>query len=558
MQAAQRIVLIGLSGVGKSSVGRLVADRLGWSMIDTDVEIERAFGVPIPEIFRSQGESAFRAQERRCLLDALAQDHVVISCGAGAAVDPALWTSELLGGASTLVVSLDADPKTSLERLISQAQAKGANVERPLLAGSDPLARIVALKDQRQESYDKADITIITDRAPVDLVAREIAWVARLGIPQTEPTLVLEAPSGASSIYVAPGWVTSVGELVRRHWPRAQRTWIISDDSVGPLHIEQIAASLRDAGFHGDAHMVPAGEASKSLAVAGRLYDWLLGGGIERGDVILALGGGVVGDLAGFVAATALRGVGLVQIPTSLLAMVDSSVGGKTGIDHPAGKNLIGAFYQPAVVVVDPLLLRTLPPRQVTNGWAEIIKHAIIQPSTPDGARADLPAFITRNRRALAAGDTAVMSYLVWRNISLKAAVVAADERETGLRAFLNFGHTLGHAIEAAGYHLLHGEAIAAGMRGEARIAAAIGACTDVEVRWIDQMTEQAGLTRVNEADPTKVVALLGSDKKRAAGKLRWVLPLAGGGVTIRDDVPVEVVQQALCAVTLDVDGARS
>ena len=550
MQAAQRIVLIGLSGVGKSSVGRLVADHLGWSMIDTDFEIERAFGVPIPEIFRSHGESAFRAQERKCLLEALGQDHVVISCGAGAAVDPALWTSELLGGASTLVVSLDADPETSLQRLVSQAHAEGADVERPLLAGSDSLAQIVALKVRRQESYDWADITIITDRAPADLIAREIAWVARLGMPQTEPTLVLEAPSGASSIYIAPGWTPSVGELVRRHWPRARRTWIISDDIVGPLHGEPIAASLRDAGLHGDADFVPAGEASKSLAAAGRLYDWLLGGGIERGDMIVALGGGVVGDLAGFVAATTLRGVGLVQIPTSLLAMVDSSVGGKTGIDHPAGKNLIGAFYQPAVVAVDPLLLRTLPPRQVTNGWAEIIKHAIIQPSTPEGARADLPAFIARNRRALAADSPAAISYLVWRNIALKAAVVAADERESGIRAFLNFGHTLGHAIEAADYQLLHGEAIAAGMRGEARIAAAIGACTDAEVHRVDRMTQQVGLTQMSEADPTRVLSLLGSDKKRAAGKLRWVLPASGGGVTIRDDVPVDIVQQALRAVS--------
>lgn len=550
MESVQRIVLIGLSGVGKSSVGGLLADRLGWRMIDTDQQIEHAFGAAIPDIFLAHGEAAFRQQERSSVLDALANDQVVISCGAGAVVDPSLWTSDLLGRGDTLVVSLDADPETSLQRLVSQAQAEGANVERPMLAGSDPLARIVALKGQRQESYDAADITIITDGAPPDLIAREIAWIATLGVHQTEPALVLQAPSGDTSIFVAPSGAATVGELVQRQWPKAQRIWIISDDNVGPLHSKMIATSFEQAGFLVASQDVAAGEASKSLAEAGHLYDWLLGGNIERGDVIVALGGGVVGDLAGFVAATTLRGVGLVQIPTSLLAMVDSSVGGKTGLDHPAGKNLIGAFYQPAIVVIDPLLLSTLPPRQMTNGWAEIVKHAIIQPSTPDGARADLPAFIARNHRALASASPAALSYLVWRNVALKAAVVAADERETGIRAFLNFGHTLGHAIEAAGYQLLHGEAIAAGMRGEARIGAAIGACTDAEVRRIDTMVEQAGLTRPNEADPARVLSLLGSDKKRAAGKLRWVLPVTGGGVTIRDDVSVDIVEQALHAVS--------
>ena len=227
---------------------------------------------------------------------------------------------------------------------------------------------------------------------------------------------------------------------------------------------------LRESGFSVSTHAVAPGEGSKSLATAGELYDWLLGGGVERGDVIVALGGGVVGDLAGFVAATVLRGIGLVQVPTSLLAAVDSSVGGKTGINHAAGKNLIGAFLQPPLVIVDTALLRTMPARELRSGWAEVVKHAVIQRSTPGGERGDLAEVLARNAARLSQLEEPATSYVVWRNIALKAAVVAADERETGIRAFLNFGHTLGHAIEAADYQLLHGEAVALGMRAASEL----------------------------------------------------------------------------------------
>jgi 3-dehydroquinate synthase len=266
--------------------------------------------------------------------------------------------------------------------------------------------------------------------------------------------------------------------------------------------------------------------------------------------VVIALGGGVVGDLAGFVAATVLRGVGLVQVPTSLLACVDSSVGGKTGIDHLAGKNLIGAFYQPPLVVVDPSLLRTLPPRELTSGWAEIVKHALIQPSTPGGESADLLSFLERNADHLLALEEPATSYLIRRNVALKAAVVEADEREQGIRAYLNFGHTLGHAIEAAGYTLLHGEAIAIGMRAAARLGIAMGTFDEAGLQRLDALLDRYGLPATTDADPDRVLSLIGSDKKRAAGRQRWVLPLSAGGVTIRDDVPEAMVREALLGVT--------
>ena len=550
MTTAKRIVLVGLSGVGKSRVGREVASGLGWSMIDVDDEIERAFGTTIPEIFRDHGEAEFRARERAILLNALTRDRAVIATGGGAVIDPAVWSADVLGHPENLVVALDAQPEQSFERLVAQQVAEGERVERPLLAGDDPLARLSAMKQARQEHYDAADITIVTDGAEPAGVANEIIWLLRQSTPRIEPTIQLRVPSGESAIYIGTGQSTITSDLIRHHWPRAQRVWIITDDIVGPLHAAAISGTIESAGIPVAVQHVPAGEASKNLSEASRLYDWLLSGGIERGDVIVALGGGVIGDLAGFVAATVLRGVGLVQIPTSLLAMVDSSVGGKTGVDHPAGKNLIGAFYQPPVVIIDPALLKTLPPRQVTNGWAEVVKHAIIQPSTPGGERADLLTYITRNQRAFAADSPYALAYLIWRNIALKAAVVTADEREAGIRAYLNFGHTLGHAIEAAGYEMLHGEAIAAGIRAEARLGVLMDSCSEADAERINQAVTMAGLPGISHADPETVLPLLNSDKKRAAGKLRWVLPVSGGGVTIRDDVPADATLQALLAVT--------
>jgi 3-dehydroquinate synthetase len=279
------------------------------------------------------------------------------------------------------------------------------------------------------------------------------------------------------------------------------------------------------------------------------LYDWLLGSGVERGDVVVALGGGMVGDLAGFVAATVLRGIGLVQVPTSLLAAVDSSVGGKTGINHAAGKNLIGAFLQPPLVIVDTALLRTLLIREGRSGWAEVVKHAVIQRSTPGGERGDLAEVLTHNGERLLQFEEPSTSYVVWRNIALKAAVVAADERETGIRAFLNFGHTLGHAIEAADYQLLHGEAVALGMRAASELGVLCGTCGRSEADRIDRLINRFGLPSSAALQEERVIARLGSDKKRVAGRQRYVLPTDGGGVNIRDDVPEDAVRKALSTV---------
>lgn len=548
MGSIDRIVLIGFSGTGKTSVARRLVARLGWPAADSDAEIERHWGATIPAIFRDQGESAFRSSERTILKQLLTRDRVVIATGGGAAVDPEVWGREMLGSAGTLVLSLDASPETILARLQRQATDEGAALERPLLMGADPLLRIQDLKSARQSVYDKSHLTISAERVSVDELAEEIADISRMCGGESL-SVRLDAASGASEIRVGLGASSRIGDWVRHRWPAAQRAWIVTDANVGPLHANAIENRLCESGFQAKTYAVAAGEGSKSLDTAGELYDWLLGSGVERGDVIVALGGGVVGDLAGFVAATVLRGVGLVQVPTSLLAAVDSSVGGKTGINHAAGKNLIGAFLQPPLVVVDTGLLRTMPAREFRSGWAEVVMHAVIQRSTPGGERGDLAEVLTRNAERLLALDEPATSYVVWRNIALKAAVVAADERETGIRAFLNFGHTLGHAIEAADYQLLHGEAVALGMRAASELGVLCGTCGCSEADRISRLIDRFDLPSSAALQEARVMTRLGSDKKRVGGRQRYVLPVDGGGVVIRGDVTEDAVKKALASV---------
>jgi shikimate kinase/3-dehydroquinate synthase len=550
MSAFERVVLIGFSGGGKSTVARLLAERLGWTTKDIDVEIEAHFGKSIPEVFNEDSETTFRQIERELLARAIDRDEVVIATGGGAVADTAIWSANFLRSPGTLVVALDVSPRVVLQRLTQQAEVEGSAVERPMLADSDPLARIESLKASRQASYDLADLTLDVDSMPPEAVAVELASI--IAPDRSESAVKLQTASGESAIFIEPGIACRLGGLMKEQWPNARRVWVITEENVGGHHLQPVLEALNAFGIAVSSYSVKPGEGSKSLETAGELYDWLLGNGVERGDVIVALGGGVVGDLAGFVAATCLRGVGLVQVPTSLLAMVDSSVGGKTGINHHTGKNLIGAFYQPPLVVIDSTFLKTLPPREFTSGWAEVIKHGVIQASTPDGNWNDLSVILDRSVQRLQSLAEPATSYLIKRNVALKAKVVEADERESGIRAYLNFGHTLGHAIEAAGYRYLHGEAIAVGMRAAAKIGFEVGSFDDDSERQLSTRLDRYGLPGCAEINRSQVLSLVSSDKKRTAGTQRWVLPLSGGGVEIRTDVPQTLVERALEAVTTE------
>jgi shikimate kinase/3-dehydroquinate synthase len=542
----KRIVLIGLSGTGKTTAARLIAARLGWEALDLDSLIERDTGRRIPELFANDGETAFRQIERRLLEESLRREKIVLATGGGAAATESAWSDMALRSPGTVVVALDGDPALLVRRLREQLSAAGETIERPLLAGADPEGRLREMAAARLPFYDRADLTVVTDPMSTTQVADTIA---RLVHRDGAPDVVLQLPTVDSRVTIYPGALSSLGSVLDERQQRARNVWVISDANVAALHGERVLGLIRESGRGAFLITVPPGESSKSWPTAGEVIGQMLDEGIQRNDVVIALGGGVVGDLAGFAAASVLRGVGLIQIPTSLLAMVDSSIGGKTGINHRRGKNLIGAFYQPPDVIIDPAFLRTLPARELTQSWAELVKHAIIQPSTPDPYRDDLIRTLTRNRLALSQCDGLAMTHIIRRNVALKARVVEKDEREASLRAILNYGHTIGHAIEAADYRYLHGEAIAVGMHAANHIATDLGQISSDRAAMLNDLVTSFGLPATAEFDPDAVRAKMLADKKRVAGRQAWVLPIERGGVELHADVPDSAVSYAIDSV---------
>ncbi|MGC4192556.1 MAG: 3-dehydroquinate synthase [Thermomicrobiales bacterium] len=543
----RRIVLIGASGTGKSSTAKAIAALLGWDVHDTDDQIEAQTGRTIPEIFATDGESTFRTVERQILTQSLRHDRVVIATGGGAPANEEIWAADLLGHPETLTVHLDAPAELLVERLYRQALEDGAKAERPLLQG-DAIATLSRHREGRRQFYERAVIGLDVTGRSLDGVAADIAELASLdaGVPTS---LELTSTSSPSTIAVGPGIRRKTGEIVTAQWPKVRRVWLCVDEHVAAHYGDGLADELGLGGLDARIVVVPAGESSKSVDGLSRLWDAMLEGGAERSDIAVAVGGGVVGDLAGFAAATALRGIGLVQIPTTLLAMVDSSVGGKTGINHPTGKNLIGAFYQPRRVIVDTDLLATLPDREYRSGFGEIVKHGVIEGSTPGGEAGVLLGILERHADALLARRSPVLPWVVRRNIAIKAAVVEADEREANLRAILNFGHTMGHGIEAAGYRMLHGEAVSVGMAGALRLSAAVHGADPGQVERVAALIERYGLPTSAQVDPERVRSLMTHDKKKSGGKQLWVLLNGENRVDIVRDVPEEAIEAALMSV---------
>ncbi|MEX2388371.1 MAG: 3-dehydroquinate synthase [Phycisphaeraceae bacterium] len=355
------------------------------------------------------------------------------------------------------------------------------------------------------------------------------------------PTVELTLPHHRYAVRIEPGALVRLGELVREVTPH-QRAGLIVDEQIAASHGRVAARSLTAAGYDACVADMPVGEQHKTLGTVRSLYDVLLTHHLERKSPVIALGGGITGDTVGFAAATYLRGVPFVQCPTTLLAMVDASVGGKVGVNVPQGKNLIGAFHQPALVVIDPETLRTLPDRELRCGLAECVKHAVIRD-------ASLFDWLEREQPAIAALDSATMTALVERNVRIKADVVMEDEKESGVRAHLNFGHTFAHAIEAATaygqYH--HGEAVSLGMVAATRLAVDAGRCRSGVLDRLVTLLEKVGLPTAADDLPAtaKLLEAMRLDKKVAAGRIRLVLPTQLGEVVIVDDVPDDAIAAA-------------
>lgn len=324
----------------------------------------------------------------------------------------------------------------------------------------------------------------------------------------------------------------------------SRQAMLVTDSNVGPLYGENVRAILEAGGLSVTVVTIPAGESSKSLAVAEKLYTRAIELGLDRKSPIFALGGGVVGDLAGFIAATYMRGVPFVQLPTSLLAQVDSSVGGKVAVNHALGKNLIGAFYQPEAVFMDLAMMETLPKREIYTGLGEIIKYGIIYD-------ADFFSYLEQHADAVLALEQEAAVHMIARSCEIKAAVVSQDEKESGLRRILNFGHTMAHAIEKETGYLRynHGEAVAIGMVGAADISARLGMIEEADVARVTALIERLHLPTVAEGCTVDAMYKdIFHDKKTINGKVNWVLMEGIGKVTCRNDVPEDVVRAAMVA----------
>jgi 3-dehydroquinate synthase len=530
------IILVGMMGAGKTTVGKLLAKQFGKTFIDSDEEIQRRTGVTIPHIFDVEGEAGFRVRESGVIQELLKQDNIVLATGGGA----------ILSGQNRPMMKQNGVVVYLKSSVYDLWQRTRHDHNRPLLQTDNPRAKLQELHDLRDPLYtETADIIIHTGKQSVQiLLARlqqKLEEIARAtGTEEHMQTLNVGLAERSYLIHIGDGLLSRV-ELLLPHIPY-KRTVIVSNTTVAPLYLQQLSERLSASGVQVQSIILPDGEQYKSGDSLNLIYDALLSARCERSTPLIALGGGVIGDITGYAAATYLRGVPFIQIPTTLLSQVDSSVGGKTGINHPLGKNMIGAFYQPSVVVADTSTLNTLPDKELRAGLAEVIKYGLIR---------DLPflEWLEANIEKLLARDTAALQYAIARSCQNKAEVVGADERESGERALLNLGHTFGHAIEnGMGYGVwLHGEGVAAGTIMAADLSQRLEWLSAEDLLRVRKLFERTGLPVVGpKLGAEKYLQLMGLDKKVADGKIRFVLLKSLGHAVITGDVPQALLEQTL------------
>jgi 3-dehydroquinate synthase len=531
-------------GTGKTVVGREIAERLSRPFVDMDTLIEARTGRSISNIFEHEGEAYFRQLETDVCRELSAQHNLVISTGGWA-----LGSREnrALMARTGLIVCLTAAAPELVRRLNGQSH-------RPLLATEDWQSKIDQLLARREPVYRQISLLVNTTRLSRQEVANRVLqlWQAfhKSGPPQVLP---VSTPDGGYQVLIDHQLLDRIGTLVRALGPTGPIV-IVTDDNVNPLYGQRVANALSHNADRPPILQIHAGEVHKTLDTVRRLYNAFLEHELDRSGIVIALGGGVAGDVAGFAAATFMRGVRLVQVPTTLLAMVDSSIGGKTGVDLPQGKNLVGAFKQPELVVIDPDTLDTLPPVELQSGMAEVIKHGIIgdealfrdmealQPAAPP-ANTDISPLLL----ALKHSDSSLVD-LITRAIAVKQRVVESDPFEQGRRAILNLGHTFGHALEQdSNYNLRHGQGVAIGLVAAAHTAFKMDLCDADLARRITNLLQKMGLpTTYQGGKPQELWAAMATDKKRRGKRLRFILPEAIGQVIITDRVPQKLVLQVL------------
>jgi len=537
-------VLIGLPGSGKTAIGRRLAGRHGAPFVDLDATIEAEAGARIPEIFEDEGEAGFRRRERAAIEglgppDGDRELRRVVAPGGGAIVDPRnRW--QLFRG--RLPVFLDVRPEVLAQRL-----RRSPNV-RPLVAGRDPMGAIRELAAARARFYGAA--------APVGGVAEPNAVVDAIDALVTaardgqEPagTVLLRADTPTGQVVLGSGIAaTATAEALRA--AGARRAILVSEAGAWDAVGSGIASGLEARDWPVERVLLPRGEAAKRMTVVETAARELAQRRVERAETIVAIGGGALTDAAGFIAATYLRGIGVIHVPTTLVGQLDAAIGGKTAVDLPEGKNLVGAFHQPLAVIIDVEIIRSLPERQRRAALAEAVKMGVLgdarllevlETAGPGIAAGDVEAF-----------ESGAVAEVVERAAWAKVDVVGRDERETGERITLNLGHSLGHAVEAAaGFEgPLHGEAVAYGLRAAARIGTARGVTPSAVAARIERVLDRLELGRAPlELPVDAVLDTLMVDKKHEGGRLRWVLPTSDG-VSIDSEVPDGLVREVAAGV---------
>lgn len=518
----QKIFLGGFMAAGKTAVGRELARRLRLPFVDTDNLVEAQAHMEIHEIFFRHGEGAFRSLEAKVVEEVCSLEGVIVGLGGGVLANDELKRKVFSNG---VLVVLDVTPDTVRRRVESQ---KG---RRPLLERED----VESLMSRRQSAYAEAHLRVKTDDRSVEDVAEEIIKALSLNEPEegSDFHVLWGRTEGRSyPVVVGRGVIPRYREIV----PGLESVppFLVSDYMTGALYADLL-------GERKGLFLLPRGEEAKTLKELERLYAALAECGVDRSCWIMALGGGTVGDLAGFAAATWMRGIDVVQCPTTLLAQVDSSIGGKTAIDLPQGKNLVGAFHQPRAVIADVDLLQTLPEGEYRQGLGEVVKYGL-------GEDFSFFRWLLDNAFKLIQRDPLCLEEVVRRCIAMKLAVVEADEREqSDLRSRLNLGHTVAHALEASsGYGgWKHGDAVAVGLVVATHLACAVGECGSDLLEDVVYLLRSLGLPTAPDRPWEEIVPYLMRDKKFRRGRPRLVIPREGKVCSVRDDIPLELLERA-------------
>tara|TARA_Y100000814_G_scaffold146458_1_gene106376 strand:+ start:1022 stop:2671 length:1650 start_codon:yes stop_codon:yes gene_type:complete len=541
------IFLIGFSGTGKSEIGPIISNILSYKFIDLDTEIVKYFNKSIDKVFSEDSEEAFRKKESELLEYYGSSSKLVIATGGGAIINNDNY--ELMKSHG-FIVCLEATPQTIFNRLTNE---NAKDEIRPLLKNNVNIDFITNIKNKRLQYYAKSDWTIHTDNLTPYQSADEVAKIYKTFVNldttkfidqdmKADLAGIVTYSNGVCPLY--SGW--DIYDDIPKIFSKLDiegNLFLISDRNVYSLYGEEVKKCIASTGKQVFSYQMEPGEHNKTFDAISNVYSWLAESKAQRRDTIIALGGGVVGDMAGFVAATYNRGMGFIQIPTSLAAMVDASVGGKTAVDLPEGKNLVGAFYQPKVVIADVSTLKSLPHRETMEGWAEAIKHGLIL---------DKQLFeVFENRyEELLNLEPNLTTDVVKRSIQIKAEIVSQDEKETrGIRTLLNYGHTIGHGLEAAtGYHqLLHGEAVSIGMMGAAmignRMGVTDGSILERQLSILKKFDLPISFKNINLDSIKSAMSL---DKKAVGSSINWVLLPEIGHAVVNSNVDNSVIDNVL------------